>query len=157
MPVAPSPTATSTTISATRVIRSGTRGARSGRAGVAGPLSMVPALATSSTASAAGAERSSAVVAMVTSSARSGSTREPQGVAHPTDRVQQPRVGGVDLAAQVGDVGLDDVGLAVEVVVPHVVQDLRLRQHPPGVGHQVAQQLELGGGQGDDLAGLDDL
>src|SRR3712207_7298019 len=41
--------------------------------------------------------------------------------------------------------------------VPDVVQDLRLRQHAPGVGHEVAQQLELGRGQADHLAGLDDL
>ena len=54
---------------------------------------------------------------------------------------------GVDLLAQVGDVQLDDVGLAAEVVVPHPVQDLRLRQHPLGVAHEVAQQLELRGGQ----------
>ena len=54
---------------------------------------------------------------------------------------------GVDLLAQVGDVELDDVGLAAEVVVPHPVQDLRLRQHPPRVAHEEAQQLELGGGQ----------
>src|SRR5881397_42922 len=44
MPVAPSPTATRTTISATRVMRSGTRGARDGAARAGGPPSMVPAL-----------------------------------------------------------------------------------------------------------------
>src|SRR5206468_3637344 len=50
---------------------------------------------------------------------------------------------------QVGDVELDDVGLASEVVVPHPIEDLRLRQHPLGVAHQEAQQLELGRGQVD--------
>src|SRR4051794_6310984 len=130
MPVAPSPTATRTTISATRVMRSGTRGARRARGGrgpSGGPLSTTPWLV--SVASVGGT--TSAFVAVVTASARSGATRQPEGVAHPADGVQQPRVGGVDLAAQVGDVGLDDVGLAVEVVVPHVVEDLRLRQDPP--------------------------
>src|SRR5690606_12497203 len=53
----------------------------------------------------------------------------------------------VDLAAQVGDVALDDARVAVEVVLPHVVEDLRLRQHPVGVEHEVTQQLELGGGE----------
>ena len=33
---------------------------------------------------------------------------------------------------------------APEVVLPDVVEDLRPRQHPSGVEHQVAQQLELG-------------
>src|SRR4051794_39024010 len=103
-------------------MRSGTRGAREDGAAAGGPLSMVPALVPCGEAPAGSAAvRSSALVAVVTSSARSGTAREPQGVAHPADRVQQPRLGRVDLAAQVGDVGLHDVGLAVEVVVPHVV------------------------------------
>ena len=59
-------------------------------------------------------------------------TRQPHHVAHAAQRVQQPRLAGVDLAAQIGDVGLDDVGVAAEVVVPHVVEDLRLGQHAPG-------------------------
>ena len=50
----------------------------------------------------------------------------------------------VDLLAQIADVGLDHVGVAVEVVLPHVVEDLRLRECPPRVEHQVAQQLVLG-------------
>src|SRR5687767_7415268 len=100
MAVAPAPVATRaratrTTSRATSVIRSGTRERR-----VGGPTA---------------------------SSALTGSraARQPQGVAHPADRVQEARFGGVDLAPQVGDVGLHDVRLAVEVVVPHVVEDLR--------------------------------
>src|SRR5690606_10466309 len=53
----------------------------------------------------------------------------------------------VELAAQVRDVGLHDAGVAVEVVLPDVVEDLRLRQHAVGVEHEVAQQLELGWGE----------
>src|SRR3954463_13988742 len=113
-------------MSATRVIRSGIRGARRARGGrgssAAGPFSRSPSLVA---AASVGWTRS-AFVAMAMSSARSGTTREPQRVPPPADRVQQPRLGRVDLAAQVGDVRLDDVGLAVEVVVPHMVQDLRL-------------------------------
>ena len=55
----------------------------------------------------------------------------------------------VDLAAQIGDVELDDIGLAAEVVVPHPVQDLGLGQDAARVAHEVAQQLELRGGQVD--------
>ena len=46
-------------------------------------------------------------------------------------------------------------GVAAPVVLPDVVEDLRLRQHAAGVEHQVAQQLELGGGQVDGLPGAD--
>src|SRR5699024_10822114 len=55
----------------------------------------------------------------------------------------------VDLAAQVGDVGLHDRTVTAPVVGPHVIQDLCLGQHPAGVEHQVAQQGELGGGEVD--------
>jgi hypothetical protein len=44
-----------------------------------------------------------------------------------------------------------------EVVLPDVVQDLRLGQHPVGVEHQVAQELELGRRQLHALAGPVDL
>src|SRR5690554_2979489 len=55
----------------------------------------------------------------------------------------------IDLAAQIADVGLDDGRLPAPAVLPHVVEDLRLGQHATGVDHEVAQQLELGGGQVD--------
>ena len=72
---------------------------------------------------------------------------DPEHVADAPQRVDQVGLHQVDLAAEVGDVGLDDVAVAVEVVVPHVVEDLGLREHPPGVHHEVAQQLELRGRQ----------
>ena len=65
--------------------------------------------------------------------------------------MDKPGLDGVDLAAQVRDVGLDDAVVTAEVVAPHVVEDLPLGQHPAGVGHQVPQQLELGRRQGDPL------
>src|SRR5487761_124389 len=71
--------------------------------------------------------------------------RKPEHVPDPPQSVDQPRPAAVHLAAQHGHVGLDDPGVATEVVVPHVVKDLHLRQHPVGVAHEVAQQLELGG------------
>ena len=43
----------------------------------------------------------------------------------------------VNLAAQVGNIGLNDGGVAIEVVLPHVVENLRLGQYAVGVEHQV--------------------
>src|SRR5260221_10078539 len=83
--------------------------------------------------------------------------RHAKDVADATKGVDQPRLTGVDLAAQVGDVRLDDAVVAAEVVAPDVVEDLPLGQHPAGVGHQVAQQLELGGRQRDPVAVAPDL
>ncbi|MBG9885105.1 hypothetical protein ABE10_00595 [Bacillus toyonensis] len=53
----------------------------------------------------------------------------------------------VDLAPEIGDVALHDARVAVEVVLPDVIEDLRLRQHAVRVEHQVAQELELGRAQ----------
>src|SRR5262245_56206945 len=63
-----------------------------------------------------------------------------QDVAHPGHGVDERRP---HLAAQVADVGLDHAVVAAEVVLPHVIQDLPLRQHPARVGHQVPQQRVL--------------
>ena len=63
----------------------------------------------------------------------------------------------LELLAQVAHVRLDDVRLAAEVVVPDVVEDLRLRQDAAGVQQEVPQQVELGGGQLDRLAVAADL
>ena len=41
--------------------------------------------------------------------------------------------------------------------MPHVIQNLGLRQHHFFVLHEVAQQIELGGGKLDELTGLGDL
>ena len=53
----------------------------------------------------------------------------------------------VDLLPEVRDVELHDAGAAAEVVVPHAVEDLRLRDDTALVAHEEAQQLELGGRQ----------
>src|SRR6266498_4448415 len=73
--------------------------------------------------------------------------RQAQHVADAPDGVDQRRAVAVDLAAQVADVGLDDIVVAAEVVAPDVVEDLRLGQHPARVQNQVAQQLVLGRAQ----------
>src|SRR5438132_2453741 len=51
--------------------------------------------------------------------------------------------GQVDLLAQVADVDLDDVEVAVERVVPHVLQDLRLRDDVTSAPHQILEEREL--------------
>src|SRR5262249_48955919 len=80
-----------------------------------------------------------------------------QDVARAAHGVDHRLAAGVDLLAQVRDVELDDVRLATEVVVPHPVEDLRLAEDPPGVAHEVAQQLELGRGQVDRVVASSDL
>ncbi len=61
---------------------------------------------------------------------RAHQPRFTQDVADAAQRVEQPLLAGVDLAAQVGHVGLDDVDVAAEVVAPHVVEDLGLARAP---------------------------
>jgi hypothetical protein len=63
----------------------------------------------------------------------------------------------VDLAPQVRHVELDDVRVAAEVVVPHLVEDEGLGQHAPFVADEQAEQAELGGGQVDLLPSPGDL
>src|SRR6185312_17362250 len=70
---------------------------------------------------------------------RQKSARLTQNVADTSKRVQKPLLAGVDLAAKVGDVGLDDVDVATEVVAPDVVEDLGLGQHRARVDDEVAQ------------------
>src|SRR4029079_7381516 len=94
----------------------------------------------------------------VWASSPSGLGRQPQDVADAALGVdQRGEAIGVDLASQVGDVGLDDAGLTAEVVVPDVVEDLGLGQDPVRVEHEVAQQLELGRRHLDDAAAAPDL
>src|SRR5450756_1168049 len=80
------------------------------------------------------------------------STGRLEHVPHPAHGVDHRLPTSVDLLAQVGDVELDDVRLAAEVVVPHPVKDLRLAEYPARVAHEVAQQFELGRGELHDLA-----
>src|ERR1017187_7842402 len=71
------------------------------------------------------------------------SSRLSQAVAHPPDGVHQRRIVTIDLLAQIGDVRLDDIRVALEVVVPHRVENLRLRQHAAGIDQQVPEEAEL--------------
>src|ERR1700716_1939967 len=68
-----------------------------------------------------------------------------QGIANTADGVDQRRTFGIDLLAQVADVGLEDPGVATEVVTPDVIEKLRARKHAARVEHHVAQQPKLRG------------
>ena len=63
------------------------------------------------------------------------------GLPHGAD---QRRPGRVELAAQVAHVGLDDVRVAAEVVAPHLLEDLALREDAARVEQEEPQQVELG-------------
>ena len=76
------------------------------------------------------------------------------GLAH---RLDQRRAGGVQLAAKVAHVGLDDVRVAAEVVAPHVLEDLRLREHSAWVEQEEAEQGELGRRELDRRVAAEDL
>jgi len=67
---------------------------------------------------------------------------------HAAHRVQQllfERI--VDLAAQPPDGHFHQVGVAVEIHVPHLLSQLRARQHVALAAHEQGQQRELLGGQ----------
>src|SRR5690625_8029129 len=57
----------------------------------------------------------------------------PDGVAHPAQRVDHRRAGGVELLAKVGEGGVQHARLAAESGDPHPVADLGLAQHLVGV------------------------
>src|SRR4051794_19512183 len=56
--------------------------------------------------------------------------RRPERVANAADGVDQRRAELVDLLAEIADVRLDDVRVALEVVLPNMIENLRLRQGP---------------------------
>jgi len=59
----------------------------------------------------------------------------------------------VELAAQPGDVHLDDVGVTLEVEVPDVVEKLALGDDRARVAGEVLEDRELAGGQLERLTG----
>src|SRR2546427_12254928 len=70
-------------------------------------------------------------------------------VARLPNGLDQRRAGRVELAAQIADVGLDDIGVAAEVVAPQFLEDLRRLEHPPQVEHDEHEQAGRGGWYGD--------
>src|SRR4029077_20872577 len=59
-------------------------------------------------------------------------------------------IGPPQLRAKSADIHLDDVGIAVEVEIPNVVEDVAFRQHLVGMMQQVLEDRELAAG-GDGL------
>src|SRR5438309_3986967 len=73
----------------------------------------------------------------------------PKAVADEADRMDERWSEAVQFLAQVRHECLHHVVIPVEVVVPHMIEDLGLGKHPAGVEHEVAEQVELGGGEVD--------
>src|SRR3954452_19454367 len=81
-----------------------------------------------------------------------------QHVAGAADRVQEARlVGGLELAAQVGDEDLDGVRRRERVVAPDVLEQPLARDHDALVAHEVLEQLELALGELDGALAAHDL
>src|SRR6185295_5204733 len=71
-----------------------------------------------------------------------------EAVSHASHRLDRPpAVGNVDLAPEVTDVDLDDVGVAVVGRIPDVLEDLGLRRDLADFPHEELEQGELPGGQ----------
>ena len=62
-----------------------------------------------------------------------------------------------ELASDIGDVYLHDVGPRVVPVSPNRAEDLLASQHVTSVAHQVREQLELGRREMDEVPALADL
>src|SRR5579871_3415409 len=61
--------------------------------------------------------------------------------AHRDDRGR--RAGAPELASQVADVDLDDVGSRIVRVAPYGAEDLLAREHVAGMSQEVREQVEL--------------
>src|SRR3954453_1496989 len=53
----------------------------------------------------------------------------------------------MQFGAESSHVNLDDVGIAFEVEIPYVVQDVAFRQHLVGMMQQVLEDRDVGGGE----------
>src|SRR3954451_351543 len=78
--------------------------------------------------------------------------RAAQGVTDAAHGVDERRAVDVELLAQVADVGLEHAGVAAEVVLPHVLEQLGAGEDAARIEQEVAQQAVLGGGEVDRCA-----
>src|SRR5918996_1151958 len=68
----------------------------------------------------------------------------PQDETHAPHRVQDTRLAvGLELASQVPDEDVGDVGLGVEVVAPHLFVEPLAGDHLAGTAHEDAEELQL--------------
>src|SRR5512135_1111585 len=131
---------------------------------------MIAPAPTASTATAAPAPSANAATAVSTATAagaasprrttgligvpRARSARSRQPVAAAAHGLDQPVVAErLEREAQPADVDVDGALLDVDVITPHVVEQLRTRVHALGPREEEAQQAELGRSQRDGLAG----
>jgi len=63
----------------------------------------------------------------------------------------------LELLANITDVRLDHVAISVEVVVPDVIENLRLGNNVSRIEQEVPQQREFSSGEMYDIAGTADL
>src|SRR5215471_4293209 len=56
---------------------------------------------------------------------------------------QRIRLLTIHLAAHTRDVDVDDIGIGIEVQIPHMLQQHRARHHPVLVAGKILEQLEL--------------
>src|SRR6202044_22867 len=74
------------------------------------------------------------------------------------NRAEQRRVEiAIDLGAQAGHVHIDHIGLRIEVIVPHMLEQHGARDHLAGVLHEILQQPEFARLQDDFLGPTRDL
>src|SRR2546423_3031149 len=80
-----------------------------------------------------------------------GSRSAADDITHASHRMEQLLVEApIDLLAQAAHEHVDDVGLGIEAVIPHVRQDHRLRDDLAHIAHQILEQRELARPQVDD-------
>src|SRR6195952_1941329 len=146
-----------TTTSGAKAARSSSRRAPSGRARTSWPTPVSAVVTDARMGSESSTTRTRAGRSTVVP--RSGVSA--QDVPDPAHRVDEARLAlGLGLAPQVADVDLEGVAGGREVVAPHLLEDLRAREHPARVRQQQLQQRELGAGEADrplaapDVAGV---
>src|ERR1700737_1015335 len=75
----------------------------------------------------------------------SGVVERVPSAAHGADEVG--RAGEIDRLAQAADVDVDGACLDIDVMAPHLVEQLLAREDAAGMLHEEAQQAELGGAE----------
>src|SRR5271155_846437 len=95
-----------------------------------------------------------AVVAKAIASANASASRNARALKTSSVRIQfeangadvddeAPDAGGIELAAQVADLDVDDVGLRHELEIPHILEQHRSGHDLAGAPHEIFQQGEF--------------
>src|SRR5262249_39293497 len=79
-------------------------------------------------------------------------------VAHPAHRMEEGAVKAtINLAPEIADIDIDDIGITEEVKVPDVLGNLCAGEHVPGMAHEIFQEGELPRAQLDQASATMDL